>query len=357
MRCGPPGQRTRQDESLVTASWVPYVISPTSHTEEFREKAPDLAAILGSTALATTARLYESEDQDALAAQKSFKRTFNRANAAVLGTGVLIALVLVTGTVAACLPDSLNRILLVIFGLGGVIARGFASRDLLVIRQGHLSETWMSRRAFAETQRLQYFETVAKSPVSSTTASSACGELVKLEYFRRFQLDVQLAFYRERAKNHRDEAAKTLSYSSCAAAGATIATGSAGMLGAAFGSRFAVIGAFAAVFTGLSSFASMREAVNQNRRNAERYERTYRVLEDLNKRLDKVREAVYTRGTEPLKDFVDAVHEQLALEHRQWLGQLSEAQGAFARLENTLREISSEILPKPGSASGDPGTS
>ena len=123
------------------------------------------------------------------------------------------------------------------------------------------------------------------------------------------------------------------------------------MLGAAVDSSFAAIGALGAAFTGLSSFASMREAVNQDRRNAERYGRTYRVLEDLNKRLDDVREAVYFRGEQPLIDFVDAVNEQLSLEHRQWLGELGEARGAFARLENTLKEISSEISPKPGSSS------
>lgn len=74
----------------------------------------------------------------------------------------------------------------------------------------------------------------------------------------------------------------------------------------------------------------------------------YRVLADLNKRLDAVRKAVSSVGEHPLSDFVDAVHEQLSLEHRQWLGELGEARGAFARLENTLKEISYEKSPKPG---------
>jgi hypothetical protein len=95
----------------------------------------------------------------------------------------------------------------------------------------------------------------------------------------------------------------------------------------------------------------MREAVNQNLRNAERYERTGRALEALSRRLDDVRKAVYAGGQQPLGDFVAAVHEQVSLEHRQWLGELSEARGAFAKLEDTLKKISSEIPPKPGSTS------
>jgi len=39
--------------------------------------------------------------------------------------------------------------------------------------------------------------------------------------------------------------------------------------------------------------------------------------------------------------------ESLSCEHRQWLGELSEARGAFARLENTLKEISSGNSKNP----------
>lgn len=73
---------------------------------------------------------------------------------------------------------------------------------------------------------------------------------------------------------------------------------------------------------------------------------------DLNKRLDNVREAVYLRGEKPLSDFADAVHEQLSVEHRQWLGDLSEARGAFARLENALKHISAEVSPKTEGTTG-----
>ncbi len=67
----------------------------------------------------------------------------------------------------------------------------------------------------------------------------------------------------------------------------------------------------------------MREAVGQDRRNAERYGRTYELLRELDRRLDLVREAVLSFGNAPLLDYVLAINEQLSLEHRQWLGQTS----------------------------------
>lgn len=326
-----------------------YVISPTRHAGQFKAEAPELAAILSSSAVLSTARQYENEDRDALAAQGDFKRVFNRTNLSVLATGVFVALVMATGAAAGVLPEWTEKTFLVILSLGGVVCGALATKGLLTIRQGGLLEDWMSKRAAAETARLDYFERVAKSPAEGTAARDRSLQLLQLEYFRRFQFDVQLAYYRERAKDHRDEAQKTLSYSGWAVFGAAIAAGAAGVLGASVNPRLAAVGALGAVFTGLSSFAAMREAVHQNRRNAERYGRTYRVLEDLNRRLDDVRKTVHAHGGQPLSDFVDAVHEQLSLEHRQWLAEQSEARGAFAKLERTLKELSSD-----GPAGADP---
>ncbi len=327
-------------DTMGAGQTMDYVISPTGHAQEFIQKAPDLAAILRSRAVITTAEQFENEDRDALAAQKTFRNTFSRANQMVLVTSILIALVLATGAAATTLPDPLEHTLLIILGLASVFTGALASRYLYLIKQGHLLETWMSKRASAETARLDYFDAVVRSPMPSTAPNVFSAELLKLEYFRRFQFDVQRVYYRHRSKDHREKAAKILSQSSWAIAGGACATGAAGMLGI-IDARFAAIAAVGTIFTALSSFTAMQEAVYQDRRNAERYGGTSRVLEDLNKRLDEIRKAVATTGIQPLKDFVEAVHEQLSLEHRQWLGELGEARGAFATLERTLKELSS----------------
>lgn len=324
-----------------------YVIAPTHHAQQYRDKAPGLAAVLSSGELMAVAGRYENEDRDAGAAQNRFRAVFRRANATALATAILISLVLVVGTLATSLPDALDKVLFIALAVGSVIVGGLASKDLFIIKQGRLLEDWMSKRAFAETTRLGYFDAVTKSSTSASDAAPM--SLLKLEYFRRFQLDVQRAFYRKRGSEHREEAAKTLSCSAWAVAGAGIATGLAGVLGFVNPS-LAAIAALGTVFAGLSTFAAMREAVFQDRRNAERYGRTFQVLDELHKRLKDVREAVHKAGDKPLADFVEAVHEQLSLEHRQWLGDLKEARGAFARLETTLKELSSQVPPKPGDA-------
>ena len=204
----------------------------------------------------------------------------------------------------------------------------------------------MSQRAFAETARLNYFNTVVNASPPSSDVGSFQVELLKLEYFRRFQLDVQRAYYKKRGKQHQEEAFRTLSISGWAIGGAAIATGAAGVLSGAIDTMFAAVAGLGTIFANLSSFTSMKEAVNQDRRNAERYARTSRVLEDLYKKLDDVRKAVCSAGIQPLLDFVEAVHEQLSLEHRQWLSEMGEGKGAFAKLENTLKKTLKNIESK-----------
>ena len=320
-----------------------YIISPTKHAQEFQDRAPALAAILNSAAVKTDALRYEEEDHSALNAQNKFKTIFTRANIAVFITGAFIALVLVIGTLGKFLTEENLKIFLAILSCGGFIAGGLASRDLYLIRQGSLLEEWMSKRAFAETTRLDYFNSFVNLSPPTSELSSIPFELLKLEYFRRFQLDVQRAYYRKRGQQHKEEAFRTQSISGWAIGGAAIATGAAGVLSGAINPMFAAVAGIGTIFTNLSSFTSMKEAVNQDRRNAERYERTLRVLEDLYKKLDDVRKAVYSAGIQPLLDFVEAVHEQLSLEHRQWLSEMVEGKGAFAKLENTLKTTLKEV--------------
>ena len=327
-----------------------YTIKPSQHAQQYEKTAPELANLLRSSDVETTAKQYERLDGEAMAAQQHFKRLSNRANLTVLITAILAALTLATGAAAMLLEDRVTQVLLLGLSLGTLVAGALASKDLLSIRQGHLLEKWMSTRALAETARLEYFERVTSAAPyvarSTQLKSFIPVPLVQFEYFRRYQFDVQYAYYGARRKDHQRSADKTLSLSGWAVAAGAITTGLAGVLGVFVHPGFVAVGAIGAAFTGLASFAATREAINQDRRNAERYDRTYHVLEDLSKRLDDVRTAVLAAGAAPLGSFVDAVHEQLSLEHRQWLGELGEARGAFARLEDTLKKLTLEFPMK-----------
>jgi len=323
-----------------TAEKGDHQIRPTRHAEEFESKAPEFAAILRTSRIDVAARDYEDKDEQATEAKAEFKRIFGRSNLTVLLTSVVIVFVLAVGILK---PG--QKLLLVAFGLLSFVGGSIASYYLNVLKQGKLLDAWMSNRARAEVARLEYFLSVAKAP--SKTAVGNMLELVKLEYFRRFQLDVQLNFYGDRSKGNKAEARKALQWSSIAVAGAGTVTALAGFASGFIDPRFAAIATLGTLFAALSTYATTREDVYHHQRNAESFCRTEEALIEIYKRIDDVRTAVLAEGQKPLLDFIDAVHEQLLAEHKQWLGLETEAENAFTKLQESLNQTLSKLPSKP----------
>jgi uncharacterized membrane protein HdeD (DUF308 family) len=324
-----------------------YVLAPTRHAEELAGKAPALARLLRTAKIETLARQYERLDRDALAAQRKFKRAMAWANWAVLVTAVLGALIMVAGLLTGVLDRDVTRPLLVVFGIGAVLSGALASMCLFRVREGNLLEGWMSGRARAETARLSYFSTLVET--SDDQPSELPPGLLKLEYFRRYQLDVQIAFYGGRGIDHDRSADKTLLLGGLAVAAAAVASGTAGVLGA-FDPVLAAVAAVGVIGTALAGFAATREAVNQDRRNAERYGRTLSSLEILRGRLDEVRAGVLAGSQAVLEEYVAAVQEQLSLEHREWLSGAESTRSAIGKLDEALAASQKE----PAFAKGKP---
>ncbi|HVF95733.1 MAG TPA: hypothetical protein VM871_00345 [Flavisolibacter sp.] len=317
-----------------------YVLKPTKHAEEFQSTAPDLAAILRASDLSVTIDQYEEKDATAVEAQNEFRKVFNRANVLVLITAVFSALILTTGVLSAIIPDGLEKTLLIAFSIGSVVTGALAAKDLFSIRQGRLLEAWMKARASAESKRLEFFTEVAKAD-TSTAVNAIPVDLLKLEYFRRFQLDVQRAYFTRRAGDHGRDAKRILSYSGASIAGAAVVTGLAGAL-TILNAHFAAIASLGAVFTALSSYASLREQIYQSQRLSDRYGQTGDALQDLYKRLDSVRKAVQANGPEPMLGYIDAVHEVLLAEHKQWLGEQDEKSSTMVKLDELLQQASKQ---------------
>jgi SMODS and SLOG-associating 2TM effector domain 1 len=156
-----------------------------------------------------------------------------------------------------------------------------------------------------------------------------------LEYFRRYQLDLQLAYYKTRRSGHRNSAERTLNISAGSVLMAAIASGAAGVLGAQR-SEWAALGSLAVFGAALQAFAAAREAIHQDRRNAERYDNSAQALQGLRERLDDVRQGIAAGSASVLGEYVGAVQDQLSLEHRQWLEGAENMQAAVARLEKAL---------------------
>ena len=256
---------------------------------------------------------------------------------AVFGVGIL--------TVNALVPTDgggLTFTFFIALGLAGVLTGGLSAKWLFVIRRGQLLEEWMRSRAEAETHRIRYFTLTTNCQPVSSGESEIPLPLLQLEFFRRYQLDVQLNYYKKRAEEHRKAAHATLSLEGWAIFLSAIATGVAGF-SAMLEPRLASIAAIGIVGTSLGLLASTKEQISQDRRNAERYSRTYKSLQSVATKLDEVRNAAATRACEPLRAFVAAVHEQLSLEHRQWTEEARDINLAFERLSQALVEHRSAL--------------
>jgi hypothetical protein len=308
-----------------------FVVAPARHAEELAAKAPALAALLRTARIETLARQYERRDREAEAAERRCKSAMLWANGAVLATGVLGACIMVAGILEAA-ADAELWLLLLLLGVAALVGGALASMWLFRVREGNLVEAWMSGRAHAEGARLEYFATLVGLPDSPSDPPLG---LLKLEYFRRYQLDVQLAYYEQRGRQHLASADRTLMLGGFAAALAAVASGSAGIV-ASIEAPWAALAALGVIGTALAAFAATREAVNQDRRNAERYRRTLAALEILRARLDDVRGGVLAGSEDVLDEYVAAVHEQLSLEHREWLSGAESTRAAIGRMDAAL---------------------
>jgi hypothetical protein len=317
-----------------------YILDPTGHAEQFKQNAPELVKILSSSNVSVIAEEYKHYDNQALQAQLLFKKWSKRGHWTVFFTVCFSAGLLSTGALSQIFAPSkqIEDLIVGFFAAGSVVCAAFAGVCINRIRTGRLLEQWMQKRAEAETQRLAYFDTVVRDRSPSNTSSSILLPLLQLEYFRRFQLDVQLTFYRVRGQDHYRLADKALSLSVWAMGGVAVVNSLAGVLGF-IDTKLAVFAGIALILQAFASRATNIEAVNQDSRNAERYERTRAVLAKLSGKLDKVRQKILTGNKDILRSFVSAVHGQLSLEHRQWLKASDERLSAVGALDQQLKGL------------------
>jgi dsDNA-binding SOS-regulon protein len=303
-----------------------FILAPSTHAEKLPASAQALAVLLKDPQLSVLAEQYERHDGAANAARDEYKATLTRANGAVLAATTLSALMMAAQILAGAFlqyGDQLRGVAAVAGVLAGLAAT-LGARWLFRAREGRLLERWLGCRAKAETERGAYFSTIAEGP------DEAPLRLLKLEYFRRYQVDVQRNYYAVASARHAKAAQRTLRIGAFAVALSSIP--------AFFGAFSAGEGAWSALATlsviggAIAAYTAAHEAMTQDRRNAERYEHALETLEMLAAKLGQVRKAVAEGSAEALKVYVTAVNEQLTVEHRQWL---ESAQGA-KKAEDTI---------------------
>jgi hypothetical protein len=270
-----------------------------------------------------------------------FRTSAGRANIAALITASAGAIILVLA-----LFDAPGAVLLGV-GIAGAVIGATGAFLTQRLKQQNMLQRWMVSRADAETQRQAYFERVVLVEEPGGNAGIPLAVL-QLEYFRRFQLDVQLRYYDDKQRKARRAADRTIAYAAGATFFGALSTGLAGLLGSG-NPDWAGLAALGILGTSLASYSAVREAIGQDARNAARFEQTRVALRDLYAHLDEVRDAVASGNRAALHEFVTAAHDNLSLEHRQWLREAELAHNGLARLEQVLR--GDELSPEP--ARGD----
>lgn len=329
-----------------------YMLIPKEHAELFVDEIPELALILKSSEIEGVASKYDEYNKEAIKAQNKFKAYSDKARLWVFLTACCSTLVLVVATLFGQTDDSaIAKGLFILFSISVIVFSYLASTRIKLIKNMKLLERWMKNRSNAEMQRLNYFACFLKQKSSNdTTKDPILFNMLQLEFFRRFQLDMQLSYYKNRGKQHGSIADQAIAISTWAIGGAGLTAGIAGFLGATFNPKWAVIAGFAFVCQAFASNVLNKEAVNQNRRNEERFGRTREILQNLKMRLDHVRNQIINGNKKVLLKFVEAVHEQLSLEHRQWTDDISNVSKAILELEEQLKGFENDSKPKKSNA-------
>ena len=284
----------------------------------------EFVAHLASSPVVAVATLYRERNREAVLAQHYFRRTVGWANIMVFLTAVASAGLLALQTVV----DAETRWPYVALGVAGVLTGGAAATLIGLARDAGLLARWRTGRATAEEARLRFFETLAATAGAATAA-------LHLEYFRRFQLEAQLAYHAGRRRRLGRSLVLVLAAGGVAVFIAAAANGVGGILGAVDPDLVA-IAALAVVGTAAGSLATATASIGQFRESREHHDEVWRALLDLTGRLDAVRAAVGAGDLTALTGFVEATHEIMRGEHVAWLQRQEKIAATLDELDSAL---------------------
>lgn len=313
-----------------------WQIQPAGFPERLAADASELAGFLQDSSFTEKAKRFESADAHAVDFQARFKRRATHTSIAIFVGAAATAFLSVIPTAEAWMFGA-DKYASLIAGIVVFVASGVAIFNTQLISQLKLYDQWMENRARAETARLSYFKQAAQNLISAQPENRP----LLLEYccfFRRYQLQVQQEYYSGRSQQHNDSLRTTAKISAFAAVIVAAFSGSSGLAGY-FDQELISFAALGTIGVALTALASRLESINQDERNAARYKVTADVLSRVAEKYSEVQKAL-AAGKDPavLLQFVDAVHEQLSLEHRQWTEDAAEINTAFSELSESVKE-------------------
>jgi hypothetical protein len=295
----------------------------------FAVSAPSLAENLRGARPGGLAEIYERWNEQANKARDTFKTTVGKANGAVFSTAVFSALLLVS----AGLQGPLGRfgpLAVKIIGPLGLLSAGLAAMWLNQVREGALAKRWAEARAKAEAKRLAYFKAVMEG-----AARDCNDQLLALEYTRRFLLDNQIDYFRDRGKQHAFAADQALNASTRAVFLSSLFTALAALLSMVIPS-LAVVASLGVIASAYAALASSRSAVNQDRKNADRYQAAEDQLMERKLDLDAYCKRTAMGDPNAVQDFFAPVFVVLEADHKAFLTEADQREFAIGDMERRL---------------------
>jgi hypothetical protein len=318
-----------------------YIFRPTGHAEALEHQAPALARVLQSSRMKPLAEQYERLSEEAERAKGRFSADVSRASVAMLVVALLAPLVMVVGILEPLVAEGMGPevakvvVQRALFALGfcSLLAAALANMWLSKVR-GRLQDL-KSKENEAMQTRLLYFNKLML--VNDNSPSESPLWLLKLEYFRRYQLKAQIAYCDRYYKEHRTAAEKRLTQRGLAVAVATFASGAVALV-ASFDALLASLAAFGVMATAWLVYLDRHEAIYQDRQEAERLGRTRLELENRSMVLDDVRERVEEGSESDLHGYVDAVHQIVQAAHSEWVTSIESIGEAVASMEKATEQ-------------------
>jgi hypothetical protein len=294
---------------------------PEEQAAALPPEAGPLARILREPRAQAIIARYRQGDTQAIAAQRAYRFTgrvsiWARFIALVVGALALAPLQFWSSATAQTAAIVVQ---------GAALITSYLAASWLAWRG--LFSAWMHARVTAEIARLDLFEHVLAAGQEPRP-----GELpllpLKLEYFRRFLLDSQIAYYKASRDEHLRAAGRTRVWKALYLAFIVLATaGILYTLGALGGGRQwgdeqtqrAVIAFMTLVSAVLATYSDI-SLMDMDERNATRYETTHANLARLRDEfLERVRLAAAEGNEAAVAAFTKLVQDQVSSEHREWV--------------------------------------
>lgn len=317
-----------------------WKIVPAEHSELFADKSAPLAQILQGARARGLAKMYEELNRMAVEARDNFKGTVTKSNAAIFCTASLGALLLITSGLQGLLGKA-GPWIAGALGLLGVVSCGLATMWLNQLKGGGLADKWAVERAKAEAKRLAYFKAIMDG-----ASDEPYSQLLAFEYTRRFLLDNQIDYFRDRGGQHKRADGVALKTSTQAVFVASTVTAGAGIL-SMLEPQLAVIAGIGVIASAYSTLVVSWSSVNHDRRNADRYQHAKDQLEERKLDIDIYREKTATGDKRAVQEFFEPIFVILATDHREFLGDAEQREIAIGGMGDRLKAATDSLNRNP----------